>query len=338
MTKKVNKASTKTDIWEAYNELQEQLKEKAKADAQKEQLLTQETETVKTASGQSSEKTIKDIAALKMALSSSLDNLEDQLTNEYKKLEIVQKAIVFENKNLEDLYQIKASAYSLAALQQTQQGIKESFEQEMSEARNKFDEEIKTTKELWAKEIEKSENDLKDKKAENAKIRKREEEEYEYKLALNRKKEEDGFQEKKALAEKQMSEKQEAFDKSIAERETNIAAAEKELEELKKQVESFPAELSKSVKTAEDTLNEKLSVQYNFEKQLAKQQIDSDLKLKEQIIVSLQSRIKELEASVKELNSKTTNAESSVKDIALKAIESSAKLKIIEGGSKKDQE
>ena len=48
--------------------------------------------------------------------------------------------------------------------------------------------------------------------------------------------------------------------------------------------------------------------------------------------------IKELESTVKELNSKTTNAEKSVKDIAIKAIESSAKLKIIESETKSDKD
>ncbi|MDA3952536.1 MAG: hypothetical protein PF485_02745 [Bacteroidales bacterium] len=338
MTKKVNKASTKVDIWEAYNELQEQLKEKAESEPQKAQVLVQEKEVVKTASALSSEKTIKDIAELKMALSSSLDSLEDRLTSEYRKLEILQKAIELENKSLEDLYGIKSSAHSLAALHQTQQEKKESFENEMAETKISFDAEIKNLKEQWAKEVEKREYEQKEKKADFEKIRKREEEEYLYKLALNRKKEEDTFQEKKALSEKQMIEKQVEFDKSIAERESVVAASEKELAELKAQVEKFPTELNKSVQSTEKALAEKLTTQFDFEKQLAQKQVEGEQKLNEQTVASLHSRIKELELSVKELNSKTTNAESSVKDIALKAIESSSKLKIIESSGKKDQE
>ena len=135
-----------------------------------------------------------------------------------------------------------------------------------------------------------------------------------------------------------MIEKQEEFDKSIAERETKVATSEKEFAELKKQVEKFPTELNKSILNAEKAITEKLNTQNDFEKQLIQKQVEGEHNLKEQTIISLQARIKELETTVKELNSKTVNAEASVKDIAMKAIESSSKLKIIESGAKMDKD
>jgi len=52
--------------------------------------------------------------------------------------------------------------------------------------------------------------------------------------------------------------------------------------------------------------------------------------LKEQINLTLQSKIKDLELTIKELTSKAVTAEASVKDIAIKAIESSSKIQIVE--------
>ena len=65
-------------------------------------------------------------------------------------------------------------------------------------------------------------------------------------------------------------------------------------------------------------------------------QTEGDIKLKDQIIQTLNNRIKELEQSIKELNAKVQNADTSVKDIAIKAIESSGKMKIFETVNKKE--
>ncbi|MEA3497183.1 MAG: hypothetical protein U9R42_14240 [Bacteroidota bacterium] len=336
MAKKINKASTKKDLLEAYNELQDKLNEESKEDVQKTKEQSQKAETIKTASSLSPEKIIKGTANLKSTLNGTLDNLEETLTEEYKKLSNLQTAIDFEKNNLEELYEIKISANSLIALAQTHQEKIETFEKESLETENNFNAEIKNKREQWEKEIKKTENEIKEKKAENEKQRKREDEEYKYELALKRKKEENTYQEKKAVAEKQMIEKQTEFDKAIAERESNVAKSENELEDLRKQVDNFPSELEKSVKDTEKALSEKLKSQYDFEKQLAQKHVEGELNLKNQTISSLQARIKELENNVKELNTKTVNAETSVKDIAIKAIEGASKLSIIEGAKRKE--
>jgi septal ring factor EnvC (AmiA/AmiB activator) len=79
------------------------------------------------------------------------------------------------------------------------------------------------------------------------------------------------------------------------------------------------------VSDAVKAVSDKLNLQHQFEKELKEKEIDGELRLKEQSITSLSSKIKDLEASIKELSQKTATAESSVKDIAIKAIESSSK-------------
>jgi DNA-binding transcriptional MerR regulator len=67
---------------------------------------------------------------------------------------------------------------------------------------------------------------------------------------------------------------------------------------------------------------------FEFESKLIEKQNEGELKLKEQTIISLQEKIKEMQAQIKELTQKANLAESNVKDIAVKAIESSSKIQV----------
>ena len=69
------------------------------------------------------------------------------------------------------------------------------------------------------------------------------------------------------------------------------------------------------------------------------QQNQGELKLKDQIINSLQAKIKEMEATMKDLSSKASGAEANVKDIAIKAIESSgSKVRFFEKEKKNEDD
>jgi hypothetical protein len=63
---------------------------------------------------------------------------------------------------------------------------------------------------------------------------------------------------------------------------------------------------------------------------LTAKQNEGELKLKDQIINTLQSKISDIEKSLKELSVKAGTAEANAKEIAIKAIGSSCKLHIIE--------
>jgi chromosome segregation ATPase len=147
---------------------------------------------------------------------------------------------------------------------------------------------------------------------------------------LTRKKESDLYEEKKQKLEKELTDKKTAFEKAVAERETNLKIAENELAELRKKNEAFPAELEKAVAMAVKTATEKTETIFGFQKELREKEISGELKLKEQTIQTLNAKIKDLEASLKELSQKTVTAETSVKDIAMKAIEHSSKPYFIE--------
>jgi hypothetical protein len=341
MDPKVNEKSTKNEILKAYDELMQTVTQQKKEEPRKLQEEVKKQEIVKTAGAMSHESIVKGFASLKLELSSTLEKLEEKLVAEFKHFEELQQAVAIEKENLQNLYQITANADSLAALLMAQKVKREDFEADLSAKRATFDKQIETDKQLLDAEIQQKREQWKKEKAiaelqakEDAetlkKKREREEEEYSYALQLLRKKDTDSYQERKLKSEKDLADKKTSFDADIAVRESKVQEAEAELKQLREKSETFPAEIEKAVKQAEKLLTEKIQTQYKFETELAARQNEGELKLREQSIHTLQSKIQDLDAIIKELSAKANIAEASVKDIAIKAIESSGKLQIFE--------
>ncbi|MDX9908444.1 MAG: hypothetical protein RBS23_03205 [Mariniphaga sp.] len=333
----ISTKNTKNQILEAYEELLLKQQEKKTDEPKKIQELQKQETVVKNASGLSTEGIVKDVSGLKVNLSAALDKLSEGFIAEFRKFEELQKAIQIEKQQLEDLYQLSASTDSLSVMLLAQKEKKEQFELEMANRSRELEEQIKSEKAQFETEmaerklnLKKLQEDTQSKQKEEAeqlqKNRKREEEEYVYTLKINRKKETDLYEEKKEKLEKELADKKAAFEKDFAEREMNIKQAESELNELRKINATFPAEMEKAVKAAVASATEKLETNYRFEKELREREVSGELKLKTQIIETLQSKIKDMEAALKDYAQKAMSAEASVKDIALRAIDSSSKV------------
>ncbi len=341
MAKQITPRSTKNEILGAYNQLLHEVQDKKTEEPKIIQKEKKEQETIKKASTNNYEQIVNGISGLKLNISKELDKLNEQLVGEYEKLSDIQKAIELEKRNLDELYQVTASADSLAAMLLAQKVKKEEFEIEITTRQADFEGKIAKEKEAFETEMaekraqwkkEKEEQDVAAKEHVNKlkTLREREEEEYRYNIKLSRKKDEDAYVEKMEKQMRELTDKKAAFEKEIAEREQKVGEAESELKELRTKAASFPKELEKAVKDAETALEEKISMQYNFEKELNTKQTDGELALKDQSIASLKEKIKEQELFIKELARKANDAESNVKDIAVKAIESSSKVQVVE--------
>ena len=351
MEPEISLKNTKNEILAAYEETLKKIQTQKNTEPKQVQEEKRQQETIKKASDNTTEGIVNGITTLKLNVAKELDKLSELLTAEFKKLEDIQIAIRLEKHNLEDLYQVTANADSLAAMIQSQKEKKALFEAEMADKRTafeekmkadklNFDEKIKTEsesfetsmkaqKELWKIEQQKWAEQQKEIKEKSDKERKREEEEYAYNLKLTRKKESDLYEEKKIRIEKELTEKKITFDKEIASREAEVVSAENELKELRAKTAAFPSEIEKAVATTVKSATEKLQAEFRFEKELTAKQTEGDIKLKEQIIDTLKSKINDMDAIISELSKKAVTAETSVKDIAMKAIESSGKMQLI---------
>lgn len=358
MEQEVTVKNTKSEILKAYEELLAKVQAQKSDQPKQLQEVSRKMEVIDKASKNTTEGIISAISSLKLGLAKELDKLNEQLLAEYKKLEDIQTAINLEKKNLEELYEVSANADSLAAmllaqkekkagfeaemalqkaeLEEKMQHEKAAFDEQMSHEKAQFEAAMKQQKALWQAEQDKWNAQQKEQKEIAEKQRKREEEEYLYNLKITRKKETDLYEEKKAKLEKEISEKKAAFDKEVAEREATLIAAEAELKELRIRAENFPREMEKAIVGTEKAITEKLIAQFDFEQKLTAKQTEGELKLKDQTIITLQSKIKDIEAVNKELSAKAMNADANVKDIAIKAIESSRKMHFVEKSKDKE--
>ena len=333
----VSEKSTKAEILKAYDTLLKNV-QTAKADVPKQiQEEKQRKETLEKVAEMSGEKIVKSIATLKTDLNHSFDEILQSLTGEYKKLEEIRAAIALEKKSLEEMYSLSATTDSLAAMLLVQKEKKENFEKEIKEKEANFANETAAKKEQWEMEKARQKTEEKEYTDELAKRRKREEEEYAYNLKIKRQKEQDEYDSKKIQLEKGLVDKKAQFEQEVSSRELNLKNAEAELAELRKNNAEFPAKLEKALKEKETEVSQQLKTKYGFDIQLMEKQNEADIRLKDQIIASLQEKIKEQQAQQKEYTDKANRAEANVKDIAVKAIENASKIRMFTTKTEKEE-
>jgi len=327
----ISEKSKKNEILAAYQELLGQVGQKKQESHQEEKKKQQEQEIVQTASEMAPDRIVKNIADVKVCITQALDSIEQQLEDEYRKLSDLQTAIQLESANLEELHEIKQSADSLEALLLAQKEYKARFEEEMTQRKFSFENEMAEAREVWEKEQERIALEQKEFKETVKKTRSRDEEEYKYSLQLERKKDSDAYEAKKQALEKNLTEQTEAKSKEFAERDAALKLQEDEFKQMRINIEQFPHELEKAVQETEKTTKENLERTYKYQMDIFAKEIDGERKLNQQIISSLQGKIKEQEQLIKQLTQKTDDASSQVQSIALKALESSSNIRFIGG-------
>ena len=326
----VTEKNTKAEILKAYDALLKNVQQE-KADVPKQfQEEKQRKEKQEQVADLTNDGIVGTISELRKSLNSSFEELQQKLLDEFKKLEDIRSVIAIEKQSLEDIYSLNVTTDSLAAMLLVHKEKKDNFEKEMAETTSRREQEMAETKSRWEQEKAKQINEEKEYIDELTKRRKREEEEYQYTLKITRQKENDQYEATKDALEKALTTKKKEFEQSVANREEALKKAEDELAELRKNNSEFPARLEKAVTDKEDEITKTLNSQHAFEIKFLKQQNESEIRLKDQTIVSLQEKIKELQAQVKEYGEKANRAEEGVKDIAVKAIENAAKTKMIE--------
>lgn len=321
--------NTKTEILAAYHELLTKFKEQKVQDVKEEKKKSEDLKIVQKAGELSVESIIKNIGSTKLEILNALDELSEKLTQEFRKLSDLKKAIEIETKNLDELYEIKVNTDTLGALLLAQKEKKAAFELDMEKKRAALDEEISQKRSSWKIEQENFENLKKERDLQQKKDRQREEEEYTYNLQLKRKKDSDTYSESKAQLEKELLEKKSVFEKEYSEREAAILAKENEYAELKSKVDQFPALLEKALKENEEKISERLELTYKHQSELVKKEMESEKKLGQQTITLLQAKIKEQEEQLKQLSIKANEYSTQVQTIAIKAIEGASTQRII---------
>src|SRR5262245_31131970 len=105
--------NTKNEILDAYQEVLQQLKEVKKANKQETKRVQERQETVASASKNTTQEIVKNLADVKLFIVNSLEELGNQLLEEHKKLMTLQQAIEIQRQDLEELHEIKVNTETL---------------------------------------------------------------------------------------------------------------------------------------------------------------------------------------------------------------------------------
>lgn len=315
----VSLKSTKDQILAAYNQAVSKLNEKKNDNPQENKQKEEKTHVVEIASKLTSESILKDLSNLKIKSIQHIDTLSENLLNEFTKLTTIRRAIEAEQHHLHEMYQIKETANTLAALIQVQAEEKEIFEREKAFKQQKFNEEMKESQEVWQKRLADLEADYKEKKESLEKQRNREKEDYQYTLEIGRRKEVDAYNQRKAELEKELEDKRIALDQ----RAVKIKEQEALFNELSLKVEGFSDVMKQAVAEAEQNLRSLLEKEYHHSLELHLKESKAFEKLSEQKISYLETKIKEQDRLIQTLTQKADAATEQVQSIANRALDTS---------------
>ena len=133
----------------------------------------------------------------------------------------------------------------------------------------------------------------------------------------------DEFKTRLQNEERELRERQSAFEREHADRLKALTDAEQELEQLRQLASGMEGRIEEATSKAIATTEERLKREHRFEFDLAQKETEGQLLLKDQQIGLLQQKIKEMETQLREAGVKVAKSEETVKDIAFRAIESS---------------
>lgn len=255
------------------------------------------------------------ISEYKLQIASALDSIANLISGQLENFKVVQEAISFERKNLEELYGIKAEAESLDALISANEAEKARFEEE---------------KKAYLRQYEDQKKDLDLR-------RKRDDEIYAYNRDLARKKDQDQWEDHKR-------DRETAFLSSFTEREQKIAEKEKwisdwteEFNKNKIRLQNFESdkdrEIAKAVAVATSALKKDLEYGYQIEKS----KLQNDHNLACQQIGLLQGKVSDLVEQNAQLTAVAKDATQKVQEIAQRAVESASKQIVVTQASSDTQ-
>ncbi|HUT83614.1 MAG TPA: hypothetical protein VMX95_03105 [Thermodesulfobacteriota bacterium] len=327
-TKKISMSSTKQEMMDAYSAVLKQTEAMREAELRPEKKLEEKKakEVVQLADSLSSEGVAKEIGNLKIEIGKMLTQISDRLEAEVNKYRGIRNAIEFKEKELHELYEIEKSAMALAALIESQNQKRQTFESEMATKKEALNQEIETLREEWEKEKNDYETAVKERDVQEKKRREREKEEFEYAFKREQKLAKDKFEDDKVKLEKEIQIKKVQMESELKEREKIIAERENELVELRNKASSFPKETDAAVSKAVNEITQKLNLEAKNREELQKKDFVGEKNVLTTRIEALEKMVKEQNEKIAKLSQQLEKAYQQVQDIAVKTIEGSSNI------------
>ncbi|WP_424097138.1 hypothetical protein [Moorena producens] len=337
MTRKPNSKNTKAEILEAYKELLAERNALEKEMKQMNNAATPQVSTVekKQTNGSVSAKVMKDkmmytldsLVKLQLGFGSSVSELSEKLTSEAAKLEELRTGVTEETQQLAELHNLsEIKDETLDTLIETYQNNSKAFDEEIYQRREELELEMNQLQQSWYKEQEEQQRAIKERNEEQNKTRKRDAQEYDYNLALQRSLDEEAYKHNQEGLYKELEETRQQQEKQWAERENAIAEREKQFEEAKTKVEAFDQEKSVAIKKAQEEGKAIASHQVKIQADLQNKELEGNNRVYQLRIESLEQTIKESSARIHSLSQQLDTALKQVQDLAVKAIEGASNI------------
>lgn len=261
-----------------------------------------DTEVLQSVAGLSMDGVSGTIATTQVEVQKSLAALSAKLVEQLQVLGNVEEAIALKREELKQLYNIESAAVSLDDLDAKIEAQRESWQEEQARKQREFAEQQSERNKQWT----------------------RSDEEYQYRMAQERKKSEDDFAYRLAQQEKANRDKQEMLEKNWGQREEELKKREKELEDLRAQMASVPEQIRKAENAAAAVAGNSVKKEYETKIVLATKDSETAQKLAAQEVSALRAALEKANAQLGEIKTQLDQAHHDVKEISAKALESAS--------------
>ncbi len=330
MTKKVTSRSTKSEILEAFKELETAYKEleskkvltppattPASKVSKKETIVQPKNGNAPAAM----EEMIQALEPLGEKFNTALSQLSTNLLVEASHLKEVRTDVEEESNRLASLYDLKIEENTLSDLLKQYSDTAEQYQETLKQKR----EELEKTwfEKNQASETEKEEKELHLQEQETAdnKTQKREDSEYSYDLTQKRGLSDEEYTQQQKQQQQALNEIEETRRKAWDEHEKTLVEREKQFEEYKTKVERFPKELETAIKKAKEEGTGIARHQAKIKIDLAAKEFSGDEEVYKLKILSLEEQVATQASQIDKLSNQLEAALQQAQELAVKAIE-----------------
>jgi hypothetical protein len=337
MAKSINAKSTKAEILEVLEEVQQ---EKSALESQLKNL----SKSVKNIDSQpvvkevekpamkpqttvqpSVAQVIEGLEKLQISFGSAVSNLSEQLIGEATTLEDLQTSVNETLEQLAELHELETvEEETLGTLIEEYEESYKNFEQEFNQQKETLETELQDLKKSWQKEQETHKLDIKERDDNYRQSYQRDEEEYRYNLNLERSLERENHEQEKRVLYQELAEVLQVQEQQWSTRESTIAQQEKAQAEAKATVEAFEKELEAKIKQGTDEGKGIGFYQAKVKSDLRGKEVEGEKRNFELKIASLNQSIQTQETRLQTLTKQLDAALKQVQDLAVKAIEGSS--------------
>jgi uncharacterized coiled-coil protein SlyX len=326
----VTMSSTKKEMLDAYEALKAKLEKQAEMELKPEKAQQEKKEKaiITSAETVAAEKDIgRKIYELKSDFGRFSDEMAEKIESEKNQYIEIKGAIEIKKKELQEIFEIEKSAFSLAALLDAQKQKKIEFENEMAIKRDILEDEIKSIQINWEKEKQKYAEQIKEQKLEEEKRRKREKEEFEYEFKREKELNLRQLNDELEKLSKELASRKETFEREIADRdkalrvqEEAVSEREKIMADLQQKVDQFPGELKNRIGQAISETTERIKNESMKNEELLIKGFEGEKNVLKTKIESLDKLVADQRKQIETLTKQIDNAYGKVQEIAVKAV------------------